>query len=314
MQKPSRRHHYVPQFYLNGFAGDHERPRLFTVDLMGRKNFYANPLNIALKGDFHTVEVDGHPPDLIETALSDFEGAVAPALARTVATATFASSEDKSYLLTFATLLLVKHPRMRAVMDNVVNAVVHGASRSEASDAEAWEIKLRGMIDAGEMPPNTDIEALRHSILSGDHTIKLSTGAHLEMEFEVAEELFPLVAQRKWNIYRAVEGEFVTCDRPVALSWADPTKNSPIGLGLKNTRLLFPLSPTVAISGGFELRDATVDLGAEDVAKINGRIILHAGRQVYARDEQFQYSIHGNTGPKHGYALQDDAIIARKMR
>ncbi len=92
------------------------------------------------------------------------------------------------------------------------------------------------------------------------------------------------VLTRHWNVYRATAGQFVTCDRPVVLMWADPMKTDPVGLALRNTRLLFTLSSEIAICGGFELEDATIEVGAEDVAKINGHIILNANRQVYARD------------------------------
>lgn len=285
---------------------------MFVVDLIERRSFQPNTTGIALEGDFHTVEAEGQPADVVETALSKFEGEVAPALARTIASASFTSDEDKSLVLTFATLLLVKHPLMRTMMNDLVNMVMHHTSKAQASDPEAWAKKIKEMIAAGEMPPDTDIEKLRQSILSEKHEIGLSTGAHLEMEFGVAEELFPLLAQRRWNVYKATSGEFVTCDRPVALIWTDPKRNDPIGLALRNTRVLFPLSPTVAISGGFELTDSIVEVGAEDVAKINGRIILNAGRQVYARDDEFEYMMQHNARTKLGAELKDDAFAEHK--
>lgn len=125
-----------------------------------------------------------------------------------------------------------------------------------------------------------------------------STEAHLKLEFELAQSLLPLVAARKWNVYRARAAEFVTCDRPAVLMWVDPTKTEPVGLGLRHTRLLFPLSSDIAISGGFELDDAAIDADASDVAKINGRIILNVNRQVYARDEDFEYSLRHNEGAR----------------
>lgn len=311
-KKPSRRHHYISQFYLKGFASDPVRPRLFAVDLIERRNFQPNTTGIALEVDFHTTEADGQPPDIVETALSKFEGDVAPALARTVASASFVSDDDKGLLVFFATLLLVKHPLMRTTWDDVLNKIMQYTSKAQAANPEAWTKNLQQMIVDGDMPPDTDIERLRQSILSDEHDISLSTGAHLETEFNLAKELFPLVAQRKWNVYKATIGEFVTCDRPVSLIWTDPRKSDPIGLAHRNTRLLFPLSPTVAISGGFELTDSMVEVGAEDVAKINGRIILNAGRQVYARDDQFEYMLQHNAGTKRGTELKDDAVAEHK--
>ena len=118
----------------------------------------------------------------------------------------------------------------------------------------------------------------------------------------IAVQLAPVEAAR-WNVYKATSGEFVTCDRPAIPMWADPTKTEPVGLGLRHTRLLFPLSSDVAISGGFELDDATVDVDDLEVSRINGRIILNANRQVYARDEGFEYSLGHNTDTKRGNDL-----------
>lgn len=34
MQNPARRHHYVSQFYLKGFAADPNKPVLYVVNLL----------------------------------------------------------------------------------------------------------------------------------------------------------------------------------------------------------------------------------------------------------------------------------------
>jgi hypothetical protein len=71
---------------------------------------------------------------------------------------------------------------------------------------------------------------------------------------------------------------------------------------------LFTLSSEVAICGGFELANETFELDEEDVAKVNGRIILNANRQVYARDDTFEYALRHNTGKERGSDLQNDEI------
>jgi hypothetical protein len=88
--------------------------------------------------------------------------------------------------------------------------------------------------------------------------------------------------------------------------WADPSKSDPIGLGLRDTRVLF--APKVAICRGFELENATIDVSAEEVARINGRIILNANRQVYARSDEFDYLLQHNPGQKRGSQLRDDEL------
>jgi len=304
----SHRHHYISQFYLKNFVRDRANPLLFVVDLPTQKSFTASPSNVALEIDFHTITTPGLPPDAVETRLSQFEADVAPALARTINSASLSNAEDRSLILFFALLLLVKSPTMRETLNTFTNTLMQTIGLDRANNPEAFAKRIEQLIAEGEMPPDTNAEQLRQQILSGDYTVGLSTEALLKLEFEVAKSLLPMVAARKWNVYKASSGEFVTCDRPAILMWADQTKTEPVGLGLPHTRLLFPLSSEVAISGGFELDDATVGVDDQEVARINGRIILNANRQIYARDEDFEYSLRHDRGTRRGSDLPHDEL------
>ena len=131
------------------------------------------------------------------------------------------------------------------------------------------------------------------------------------LEFETAGDMFSkYVATRHWHVYRATAGQLVTCDRPAVLMWNDPQRREPVGLGLRESLLLFPLSSTIALCGAFEFQDERFDLDATEVAKINGRIILNANRQVYARDSSFEYLLGHHQGPRRGSDLQADVARA----
>jgi hypothetical protein len=132
------------------------------------------------------------------------------------------------------------------------------------------------------------------------------------MELKLAMQLCPLLAKRGWNILKAMDGRFITSDRPVALFWDDYLRSDPIGLALPGTRLLFPLSPSIAICGGLEFKDALLELDAKRVAAMNGRTILNAGRQIFASDDKFEYYLPTNGGLKPGSELQNDAILNQK--
>src|ERR1700683_4975012 len=158
MGKPARRHHYISEFYLRQFAGDPGKPQLFVVDLLERKSYVSNTQDIGIEGDFHTVEVEGQPPDVIEKELSKFESEVAPALARTLANSPFSNDNDRALVLTFAILLLIKNPMMRETINAFVNQVMNFVGKSDAANPEVFGKKIERMIADGEMPEDTNVE------------------------------------------------------------------------------------------------------------------------------------------------------------
>jgi hypothetical protein len=69
----ARQHHYVSQCYLNGFAADRSKPKLFVVDAKEMRSFETNPKNIAAERDFHAIDIDGVARDAFENDFSKFE-------------------------------------------------------------------------------------------------------------------------------------------------------------------------------------------------------------------------------------------------
>ena len=72
----ARRHHFVPQCYLKGFVRHRNKPKLFVVDGRERRSFHTAPANVAAERDFHTIEIEGFPPDALENSFASFEADV----------------------------------------------------------------------------------------------------------------------------------------------------------------------------------------------------------------------------------------------
>jgi hypothetical protein len=83
----------------------------------------------------------------------------------------------------------------------------------------------------------------------------------------------------------------------MCLMGSDPAERGgfyPPGLGLLRTQLLFPVSNELVIIGAFEIDNAEIDADDLLIAQINGSIILHSTRQIYARDSDFLYKMQHN--------------------
>jgi len=59
---------------------------------------------------------------------------------------------------------------------------------------------------------------------------------------------------------------------------------------LRGTEVIFTISHDLAIIGTFDDPPDTMDVDVREVAMINGCIIGHNRRQIYARDDRFYYT------------------------
>jgi hypothetical protein len=100
--------------------------------------------------------------------------------------------------------------------------------------------------------------------------------------------------ERNWMLLIAGDdaGDFVTSDHPVVLMGAPSSfaGRQPVGYGMTQTAVLFPVTRKLFLNGTFEGQDGIHRLGREDVALLNSSVIFGAERQVYAHDERFTYS------------------------
>jgi hypothetical protein len=309
----ARQHHYVPRCYLKGFVANRNKPKLFVVDLKERRSFSTNPINVGAERDFHRIVVDGHRPDALENAFSKFETKLDQALRRIAAARSIGDENDRALLLNLIGLTATKNPRLR---ENF--RMAHEQSTKIIMDLvtatpERWAAHIKRAQEDGAIKSDKkiDYERMRDFVERGEYTVETSTSYHLAMELKVLDHILPLIFNRKWHVFRATPNSsgFVTSDHPMCIMWSDPAKREalyPPGLGLAATQLLFPVSREVAILGAFEADPLEMDANDMLVAQINGSIILHSARQLYARDDQFTYIFRNSDGIRRGHQLVED--------
>lgn len=293
----ARNHHWVPQCYLKGFAKSRSKnAQLFVIDAAAKRSFATKPRNVASARDFNRVDLDGVPPDFVESGFSPFEGAVDKALERVIAANAIADPEDLNLILNLIALLAVRNPGMRERMrrteeetwKRVLDLTLSSKERYEASFRKA---AAEGAFSADDILP---YETMREFLDRDEFDLKVSTTRHVRRELKLVDTVLPLLGQRNWTILRALpdSGGFVTSDHPVVLRWDEPPPeglNVPPGFGLKHTEVLFTLSHDLAMIGSFKEPADIVDVGERQTAWINGLVIAHADRQIYAPNDGFRY-------------------------
>lgn len=289
MKKFARNHHFVPQGYLAGFTEDGtSNGRLFVSDLVTCSVFQAKPRNVGAERDFNRIDTDGQDPDALERALGEFEGRAISVIRGIRASGELPADEDFSYVLNLMALLAVRNPRSRKNMNNGRRHMVRVIGDALASDKRLFEHHIAKAKENGFVPQDAEVslEAMRKFINDDQYTVAVSTNESLSLELAGFENALRLLGSRYWSLVTAVVDapDFVTCDHPVTPVFKDPNRRGPIGYGLAETEVSFPLNTRQALLGVIEdPPDVRIEAQASQVAAINSRTVYHANRQVYSK-------------------------------
>jgi len=141
MSEP-KRHHYVPQFYLKGFT---EHDSLWVYDLEKREIRQQRPGSIAVKKHFYSVTNEkGERDNSVELALSQAEGAAAPAVAA-LARGESESEEQRGDLAFFAALMKNRTLEFEAKYTELADGFIKSMNR--------WNLHSARVLSLGCGPP-----------------------------------------------------------------------------------------------------------------------------------------------------------------
>jgi hypothetical protein len=289
----ARKHHYVPQFYLRGFADN--KGQLLVTDRPSEKTFRTDPKNVAAQRDFNTIAVEGVDPQGVEKGLAEFEGKVAPALERIKATKSLSVEEDRNLLMSFICGLAIRNPRQRATINDFVGEIAQTVVETALATKERWDSQVARMKADGVWDESTNVtfEDMQRFVKERKYTINVAKEFNIGVEIEQHQRLLEHIAARKWQMVIAKQGSdgFVTTDVPICLRWSDDHDHGMFGpgFGVAGTQVIFALSSDLVIMGSFEGNDDIVEVDLFTVGDINSIIISNARNQVYSRDSSFNY-------------------------
>lgn len=312
----ARMHHWVSQGYLRGFARPGAPDHVWAYDFKLDKSFTPNTHNVAAERDFNRIDIEGHPPDVVETALSAFEGeAIAAIKATAEGNDHFSSDDARISILDLIALYAVRNPRLRELHRDFRERGSKKIMNRVLSSKGLFEAQVRKAKEAGFIDPDAvaDYDAVKDFEERGEFRVELAREEHIRQEFEVHDAVLQTLGQRQWAIIRATpdSGYFVTCDHPVLLR---PTRLGvrPLAFGLKSAAVLFPMTRDAFLIGEFGMDPFVKQASIADVAALNTEVILAAERQVYASDDTFPFfnpiadSLEVLTGTQLSAAIRDD--------
>lgn len=324
MNAPARKHHFLSQCYLKGFADVASGGKLSVVDLDRETTFATVPANVAAIRDFNRIDIPGVPIDQLERDYARFEDALAPVLRGLSESPTLPRGEGFDLVCQLMAMVAVRNPRFRAVqaaaMQQIIDLTAGAMFQNEAAYAAHLDhLRSEGVLKEGESRP--DFATMKKIWDSGAITAEPNPTFMIGMEVSMYPMLIELMGARRW--IRAVAPEdtpgFITCDHPVSLFWSDPAMRGGFygpGFGMHGTEVMFAVSRRLALIGAFEVEDQEIVAGPELQGIVNGCMIASATSQVYAAGNDFEYQLTADTPRRRGSDLLGETkfLAHRKAR
>lgn len=289
----SRRHHFVPQGYLKGFAQQGKRIYVIPLD-KSRRRFSASVKDVALETDFYTLREPAifERIDEAERQLSSLESLAIPLIRRIEKGHWRLSRSERVDLSRYIALQATRGPRPREQHEGFLNALEDRKDTFESPEA------VKAFADAyPEMNyPDFDAQVVWDNLRDPDHDFKSNLRLqHIQNTFGGAEREIPYIASRQWRFIYFNGAPLITSDSPffpIQFDREPTVLNSTIQ---EVPALLFPLSRNVALLMGDRPRfNPFMSRGAREAAmtkaeeNANGKYDQGI-RGVYAVAQHFNF-------------------------
>ncbi|MDL1988719.1 MAG: DUF4238 domain-containing protein [Deltaproteobacteria bacterium] len=208
MKKKStaRRHHYLPQSYLTRFTDEGTKEgQFFVLEVESGRTFRTSPKNVAVELDFNRVDIDGHPPDVIENALAPMEQKAVQVIANTVATGEFPNEDDYSSILNLICLIAVRNPFFRKSFNRDREQTIHIIGDLLVSDKQVWEHHVRKARENGDnIPDSVSFEEMKRFIEERNYEIEFFPEGNLRVELNAFDNILSILGERTWSLIVAL--------------------------------------------------------------------------------------------------------------
>ncbi|HTV48157.1 MAG TPA: DUF4238 domain-containing protein [Phycisphaerae bacterium] len=290
----TKTHHYLPQFYLRGFAKKSNLAQTWCIEKTKEARHY--PVSIEKAGaekHFHTIELPGGERDssTIEQELSKEETNQGATILRILRKEPPLTS-DRVSISRFVSLMQYRVPSFKKAVENqivstakIMLAMLAKGKRLEEM-GEMYNIKIYKDIPEAARTPFFD--KMRRRIEAG--WVPKVTNAHLlQHMFAIAfsSRILSVLNGMRLTIWDAPDGfGLVTCDQPVALYQPQTSdKITPAGLADSITELTIPLSSNCLIKLDWSKEQAgRYTLDPAGVQEFNRRSVFMAVRNLYASE------------------------------
>jgi Protein of unknown function (DUF4238) len=291
----AKRHHFVPQFLLRGFALKHNgKDRLFQMETASRGAPRRVDVGTAASRRrlYTAIDEDGEPSNRNEGYLALVESHAAPALRQLMDTPESLSPAERATISFFVALQTMRTPAAAQQVTAVANAAFQTAASEFLSDRRAFAQRHREA--SGKLVDEDEIERLRQEMLDavrgGGVRLSGQGGAAFGTALEIAVSNAPAVFAFDWTLVVAPDGGLITSDRSIAIH--DPTPPYPWAaqglLSSENSETSVPLGDEHCLTmrpGAATCGLAVREISTREAETLNLRVYGWADAYVFGKSQ-----------------------------
>lgn len=282
----TKRHHWVPQFYLRFFAANKGDDRIYMYQPGGIPTL-VGITDIAVRKDLYTFEEKdtGQKTRVMEGVFAEHEGIVAGVLAEIIRTGNLPTTEKElSDIAAFVSLMRVRGPSFDEWLRNmdIERMKLLNQIQAEHPDSLRERFKRAGV----SFSSDKEFEETRkfmHDPQKYSITMKGGKGHYFGQAMNLSKEMYEiLMSEKSWHLLIApYNRHFITSDNPVVIQ--EPIDCPPhIAGGFLNGTVLLTISPKYCLAfRRIPLTSQNILLSRENVNHINQSIAISAHRQLY---------------------------------
>jgi len=295
MKRAAKRHHYLPQSYLEGFCRE---DGFWVYDRKDDEYRKQTPVNTTVQKHYYSIEEEEGEKNIeIERMLSELEGDTKKIINK-IMHRKLLSNEDKMIMSLFISFAWTRIPDFERLVNESMKRLIKKTGDILNKDVERIKQTFeRYEKDTGEKIAIEPAQ-LKEFWDRGKFDIVMNRNASLDMMLQVAPECGRFLSLMDWVFAIAPKDySFITTDSPFVLIPTADEKiikafGSSIGLLVPGVKKLFPISQKVCLvitDCGDKIQYAKYNKSL--CKEINIRLAGHAKRFVIGRDKALLSSL-----------------------
>ena len=239
------RQHYLPKFYLKGFANT---GTLSVYDRSNQEFRQQSPKTTGLRKHFYTyIDDENNLNTNIEAGLALIEGEAGTVIRKLEQRQQIDVSEFE-LIAVFAVLFLTRVPEFDKMHRRIMDVVQRDLVRFMFADKERAQVALDAFPDES---PNDGLTAqdMVDFVQRDEYQISTPRESTLSVMGPLSLDIARLMMEMEWRIlHTSPDTGFITSDNPFTMVAADegePSQPRRLGIAVQGVRKIVPLSPSV---------------------------------------------------------------------